>query len=75
MGEMNDAKRLALTYLSHVECDHLGVIEDENVLAAALLYSIMSNEGLVSIERSESGPVIRIAPAGRARLTEQEGRS
>lgn len=61
---MKPHELMALKYLATTP-DRIRVVEDENTLAAAIVYCDLEKRGLVEID-NEDGMLVTITPAGLA---------
>lgn len=66
---------MALRFLERGGPHCVGILDDENKMAAALLFIGLQQRGLAIAEIGENGPIYRITPAGRSTLlsSQEEG--
>lgn len=70
---MQNHDRMALEFLQRVGSDTIGVIDNEEKMAAALIFVDLRKRGLVVASIGENGPTYRLSNAGRAALREEKG--
>lgn len=66
--DLTDSHVIALRFLERGGPHCIGVIDDENKLAAALLFDELNRAGLTGAVIGEQGPIYRISLKGRDAL-------
>lgn len=66
-----EVRREALSFIASRGSDCVGVIDSEPKLAAALLYALLREEGLLASTITDEGPEYSLTDAGRAALRPQ----
>lgn len=61
----------ALSFIHQRGSDCVGEIDSEEKLAAAMLYAMLCNEGLLARAATDDGPEYSLTEAGRAALRPQ----
>lgn len=69
MSGLSETDLMALRFLASNGPDCVGIIDDEDKLAAALLYCDLEKRRLITVQfKTADGPVWAITAAGRAAL-------